>query len=156
MIRSIFAQRIKELREQRGWTQEYLGSLINVSDVTINRYEKDNRKPDQEILNSLANIFDVSIDYLLGRTEIKRNPTRQEIAAFMAAKKITGRELGPSLLSQVEDEKTDIDFNSRIANLSNERQQTLERILRSLETEEKIEKEKLGTDVACIRGNEKK
>jgi transcriptional regulator with XRE-family HTH domain len=142
----LIGKRLKELRESKELSQEDLGKLVNLSQQTIGHYEVDRAEPKSETLNILADYFHVSVDYLLGRSDIKRNPTRQEIAAFMTAKKTTGIELGPSLLSQVEDEKKEMDFNTRISNLSDERQQTLERVLRSLETEEKIEKEKVGTD----------
>jgi transcriptional regulator with XRE-family HTH domain len=142
---SIFSQRLKELREQREWTQEYLGSLVNVSDVTINRYEKDNRKPDQELLRSLADIFDVSIDYLLGRTDIKRTPTQQEVALLQQMMSDQMKNTRPPILGgPVEPELPDsstIDMAKRIENLSDDNKQMIDKMLRALELEEKLKDE---------------
>lgn len=73
----LFTERLKQFREQHSWTQEELGKKINVSGVTINRYEKGLRNPDPKTLVLLADIFKTSVDFLLGCTdEIK--PYRQK------------------------------------------------------------------------------
>ncbi len=71
-----FGDRLKERREKRGFTQDQLGKLLNVSDATINRYERNLREPDYETLKSLANLFNCTTDYLLGLTD---NPTPESI-----------------------------------------------------------------------------
>lgn len=139
---SIFSQRLKELREQREWTQEYLGSLVNVSDVTINRYEKDNRKPDQKLLRSLADIFDVSIDYLLGRTDVNQIFTRQNGSSCDPSKEIIPE--ATLVTDGLSAEK--IMLAKRINNLSEDNQKTVEKIIGSLELQEQIKEEKEGTD----------
>ncbi|MWV44548.1 helix-turn-helix domain-containing protein [Paenibacillus sp. HJL G12] len=60
--------RIAELRDQRGWTQEELAQSIGITRAALSHYEKNRRKPDFEILTKLADKFEVSIDYLIGRT----------------------------------------------------------------------------------------
>jgi transcriptional regulator with XRE-family HTH domain len=52
-------------------TQEDLSKDLNVSRATVGRYETNERFPDKNILKNIADIFDVSIDYLLGRTNIR-------------------------------------------------------------------------------------
>ena len=64
--------RLRDLRKQYGYTQKELGEKIGVSDNTITNYEKGVRQPSYEILQSLANIFECSIDYILGRTNNKK------------------------------------------------------------------------------------
>lgn len=64
-----FPERLKQLREEKEWTQEYLGKLLGFSDATINRYEKGLRSPEPETLSKLADIFNTTTDYLLGRTD---------------------------------------------------------------------------------------
>lgn len=59
--------RLRKEREKKKLTQEELGKLLGVSDATINRYEKDTRKPDPTMLKALANILEVTTDFLLGR-----------------------------------------------------------------------------------------
>ncbi|WP_081462282.1 helix-turn-helix domain-containing protein [Alicyclobacillus acidocaldarius] len=68
---SNFAQRLKWLRERRGWTQEELAQALGVSRATIAGYESESkgRIPREEILIKIATIFDCTIDFLLGRTE---------------------------------------------------------------------------------------
>jgi transcriptional regulator with XRE-family HTH domain len=60
-----FGERLKKARQRKGLTQAQLGKLLNVSDATINRYEREQRKPDPEMLRKLAEVLDVSVDYLL-------------------------------------------------------------------------------------------
>jgi transcriptional regulator with XRE-family HTH domain len=60
--------RISELREARGWTQDELSRSIGITRASLSHFEKSRRKPDFEILTKLADIFGVSIDYLIKRT----------------------------------------------------------------------------------------
>ena len=75
-----FGDRLKELREEKELKQAELASLFNISPSTIGMYEQNRRTPDFALLNSIADYFGVSIDYLLGRTDI-RNYEENTIAA---------------------------------------------------------------------------
>lgn len=55
-------EKIKELRDRRGLTQEDLGEVLNTTKQTIGRYENGNRKPNQDVLFELAEYFDVTLD----------------------------------------------------------------------------------------------
>lgn len=63
--------RLKKARQIKRLTQVELGKTLGSSDATINRYEKDVRKPDPDTLNKLATILGVSIDWLMGRKNSK-------------------------------------------------------------------------------------
>ena len=65
--------RIKLLREELGLKQEDLAKKLSVSTSAIGMYERDLREPNNELTLKIANFFNVSIDYLLGKTDI-RNP----------------------------------------------------------------------------------
>lgn len=65
----IFGDRVRTLREARGWTQAELGERLNLSQSTINRYENDARSPDIETLCKVADVFGVSVDFLIGRSD---------------------------------------------------------------------------------------
>ena len=65
--------RIKQLREENNWTQLELSQKINCAMSSIAMYEKEDRKPSLEVLIKLSDIFDCSIDYILGKSDI-RNP----------------------------------------------------------------------------------
>ena len=56
---------IISLRSQRGWSQVKLAKKINVSTVSIGRYERAEATPSLEVAVSLAEVFEVSIDFLL-------------------------------------------------------------------------------------------
>jgi len=63
--------RIKELRSEKNMTQVDLAKILKISDRAVGYYENGDREPDQETLMKLADFFGVSIDYLLGRTNIR-------------------------------------------------------------------------------------
>lgn len=75
-----FGDRLKELREEKELKQAELANLFNISPSTIGMYEQNRRTPDFALLNSIADYFGVSVDYLLGRTNI-RNYEENTIAA---------------------------------------------------------------------------
>jgi len=54
-------------------SQLELAEKLGVSQQTVSKYEKGTREPDNATLVRLSEIFNCSIDYLLGRTDIK-NP----------------------------------------------------------------------------------
>lgn len=66
---STFANRLKQLREERGFSQEKIGKQIGVSRYAVYTYEKEKAFPTAEGLIALADFFEVSTDYLLGRTD---------------------------------------------------------------------------------------
>jgi transcriptional regulator with XRE-family HTH domain len=66
-----FGQRLKLLRNEKQFTGEELGKLLNVTKVAVSKWETNDRFPDKDMLIKLADIFNVSIDYLLCRTDIK-------------------------------------------------------------------------------------
>ena len=64
-----FSIMLKELWEKNGYTQEELGSLLNLSKNAISHYENSTNSPSLETVERIADIFDVSVDYLIGRTK---------------------------------------------------------------------------------------
>jgi transcriptional regulator with XRE-family HTH domain len=66
----LLGERIRKARLVKGLTQKQLAKILNVTDATVNRYEKGIRNPDPEMLKTIADVLDVSIDYLLGKTDI--------------------------------------------------------------------------------------
>ena len=63
--------RIKLLREERGLFQKDLAKLLNVSTPSINYYENEKRAIDTKTASILADYFGVSIDYLLGKSDVR-------------------------------------------------------------------------------------
>ena len=53
---------LKELRKEKGYTQEALGEKIGVTNKTVSRWETGTYMPPVECLVLLSDIYDVSIN----------------------------------------------------------------------------------------------
>ena len=64
----MFADRLKRLRKEHGYTQESLAAVIGVERSSVGKYEgKSGVIPSNDVLARIADLFGVSIDYLLER-----------------------------------------------------------------------------------------
>lgn len=71
----MFREQLKILRKQRNITQEQLAAIVGVERSSVGKWEgKSGVIPSSEILDKLASFFDVSVDYLLGRTDVPKEP----------------------------------------------------------------------------------
>ena len=61
--------RIRNLREDKDWSQNYVASLLNISQRCYSHYENGDRSLPIDILIKLADIHHTSTDYLLYRTD---------------------------------------------------------------------------------------
>lgn len=64
-------RRIRELREDKDLTQKQMGEILSCSQRVYSNYERGELDIPTEILIKLADYHKVSVDYLLGRTDIK-------------------------------------------------------------------------------------
>ena len=76
---NILGTRIKKERENLNLSREDLAKKIGVSYSAIAMYEQGNREPNNEILLKMCKIFDCSMDYLMGNSEHKKQPSLNEI-----------------------------------------------------------------------------
>ncbi len=67
-----FGSTIKQLRKKKGYTQDQLANLLNVTPQAISRWENNSAMPDISLLIPIANVFSVSIDTLLG-VDVEKN-----------------------------------------------------------------------------------
>lgn len=67
----VFSERLCQLIEEKGITQNQLAEAIGKTRQTINGYTLGNTAPDSDTLIELSNYFDVSVDYLLGLSDVK-------------------------------------------------------------------------------------
>lgn len=61
-----FTQRIKELREEAGYTQNQIAEMLGIKQNTYSQYENGVRELPFEYLIELSKIYSVSTDYILG------------------------------------------------------------------------------------------
>ena len=74
----MFADRLKEIRTEKGITQVQLAETMGVSKGTVAMWETGKRKPNFETLNQLSDIFDKRIDYILGYSNDASSPKMTE------------------------------------------------------------------------------
>ena len=65
--------RLKELREDRDYTQKEIAEFLHIKQNTYSQYENRHREIPLDMIIKLARFYDVSIDYLLSQTD---NPQR--------------------------------------------------------------------------------
>jgi transcriptional regulator with XRE-family HTH domain len=56
---------LKELRKERGLTQEQLGEKVGVTNKTVSRWETGNYMPPVECLSILSDLYGVSINEIV-------------------------------------------------------------------------------------------
>lgn len=62
----IFAERLKDLRQEKNIGQNKLASDLNLANASISYWENCKQEPSISALYKLAVYFDVSADYLIG------------------------------------------------------------------------------------------
>jgi transcriptional regulator with XRE-family HTH domain len=75
--------RLKELRESKGYTHQQLAEFLDLGTTQIWRYETGKTDPAGDILARIAKVFNVSVDYLLGLTDEATPPrlTQTDLSA---------------------------------------------------------------------------
>lgn len=66
-----FASRIRGLRKERKMTQQGLADTFSVRVRTYQGYEYGESYPEVAKLIAIADFFDVSLDYLVGRSDVR-------------------------------------------------------------------------------------
>jgi transcriptional regulator with XRE-family HTH domain len=78
-----FARHLRELREERGWTQKALVEQIGVVREMIANYERGFHHPPLPTLQKLARAFGVTVDYLFtGRPPAREDFQDGELLEF--------------------------------------------------------------------------
>ena len=77
--------RIKELRQERGWKQDELGEFIQVGKGSVSRYESEVRQLDPATIHALCDLLGCTADYLLGRSENRLPVINEEDGAILRA-----------------------------------------------------------------------
>lgn len=66
----MIGDRIKSLRESKGYNMRQMASALNLPYTTYVNYEKGARRPNSEQLILISKYFGVTTDYLIGRTDV--------------------------------------------------------------------------------------
>lgn len=62
-----FGEKIKKLRIEKNWTQEFVAERLNISVPALSRYESGTYEPKSlSIVSDFAKLYNVTTDYLLG------------------------------------------------------------------------------------------
>ena len=68
-MESLFSERVKLIRLNRGLTQEDVAMALGIGKSTFCQYEKGTRKPDLPTIIKISEFLGTSADYLLGITD---------------------------------------------------------------------------------------
>lgn len=86
--------KIRELREENGFTQKELAEKVNTTNKNIWAYENGLAQPSIETLIKLAGVFKVSVDFLIGNADdfgavaVQNNLTREEERLLKSFRKL--------------------------------------------------------------------
>lgn len=76
--------RLKELREERGFTQSEVAKAIGGTQSNLAKWEKNIVQPSAEFIIQLSDFFGVTTDYLLGRTDDLGTPVPGSVPQYSA------------------------------------------------------------------------
>ena len=65
MKNNVFGKRLKELRIEKGLSQQKLGELLGFCNQTISFWESGSREPDLDTLVKIAHYFEIPFEELL-------------------------------------------------------------------------------------------
>lgn len=118
----MFPQRLKELREEHGYSVRELAALCDISKSAISLYEQGKRKPKIEALEAIADIFNVDMAYLLGESDIRcAHPIDLQLSVSSGQLDETQAKL-VALYDKIADKEGFIRFTERLSALSEEQQ----------------------------------
>jgi len=89
----VLADRIRQLRQERRWTQAELAEKLGVHQKQVSAYERGVHAPSTDVLIKLAEAFDVTLDYLAFEARGQAGPVqihdRELLRRFEAVDKLS-------------------------------------------------------------------
>lgn len=64
-----YYQRLRDLREDNDFTQQYVADYLGMKQSQYSRYERGLRDIPTDILIALSKLYNTSVDYILGITD---------------------------------------------------------------------------------------
>lgn len=104
----VFAERLKKCRKEKGYTQDQLAKITNISVQTIRNYEQDLNEPIARYLLEMAKALDVTPEYLLIGENNMNNYTAaikaelMQLADYDKIVEIKNAELNSTVLDHLE------------------------------------------------------
>ena len=77
----LFPERIAAIRKEMKISQEKMGELAGVSQRSVAFWESGERMPSHATIAALADRLGLSVDYLLGRTDVRSEANKKQPAA---------------------------------------------------------------------------
>ena len=87
-----FAETLKQLRQEKGLTQEDVGNALGVANQTVSKWERGETLPDVSLLPALSAFFGVTVDRLLGLDREEDARRRADTLAFLEGHTLTETE----------------------------------------------------------------
>ena len=76
----MFGERIRQLRKQKGYSQEQLARKLRVTQGAVSQWQKNLTTPAADQLRSLAEIFETTIDSIMDETKPAEPPRPKNTA----------------------------------------------------------------------------
>jgi transcriptional regulator with XRE-family HTH domain len=73
-LRAAFGNRVKTLRQERGWSQKELAAKLGIRNTYLYKYEAGLHVPPMEKMVTLAELFGVTIDFLVMGRQAEEQP----------------------------------------------------------------------------------
>ena len=64
--------RLRMLRKECGLSQQEIANRLSLTKSSVNMYERGEREPGIDVIELLADFFKVDVDFLIGKSEIRR------------------------------------------------------------------------------------
>lgn len=111
-----FKDRLKLLREEKGWSKTEVAKKLGISYSAYSNYEYGNREPNQNMTKKIANIYGVSVLYLLeGKnilTDLPMEDFKKSLNDILDSDKLTKNEKMIAVQEQLETNQLNLLKNS--------------------------------------------
>lgn len=102
----MIGNRVKILREELNLKQEDLAKKLGVSPSAIGMYERDLREANDEIKLKMCDLFECSMDYLTGKSDVRKPEIQNEDLLDLAKVGFTKENYNPPSDKQKEQIRT--------------------------------------------------
>ena len=88
-----FGDKLKQIRIERGLSQEDIAKILGTSKQVISRYEKNQRTPKITVALEYIRKLNISMDYFFKEEKLLTNRVAEELETYIAANSIVIRKL---------------------------------------------------------------